>query len=158
MAGTRASALILAAGAVIAAGAIVGCAPERTPAATLDRAHENCANCRMQVSTQRFASQLVGPGEEPRFFDDLGCLSHYLQTHAAPRDAVVYVADHRTGEWVRGRMAVFTLVPSIDTPMGSHTIAHASAASRDQDRAAAGGEPVDRSVLFKGEVPDGPRE
>jgi copper chaperone NosL len=153
------SVLTLVAAVVVATGAIAGCASrQRTPAATLDPAHENCANCRMQVSAQKLASQLVGPGEEPRFFDDLGCLSTYLQTHAAPRGAVVYVADHRTGEWVRAAVAVFTRVPALETPMGSQTIGHASATSRDLDRAAAGGEPIDRSALFKGEVPDGPRE
>src|SRR5512138_2277211 len=137
----RGSSLLLAAG-VIALWSIAGCASQRTPPATLDAAHENCANCRMQVSTQKFAAQLVGSGEEPRFFDDLGCLSEYVAKQPTPQDAVAYVADHRTGDWVRAAEAVFTRVPSIDTPMGSHMIAHASAASRDQDGAASRGEAI----------------
>ncbi len=39
----------------------------------------------MAVSSARFASQIVAPGEEPRFFDDLGCLAAYLREHPARR-------------------------------------------------------------------------
>ena len=53
---------------------------------------------------------------------------------------MVFVADHRTGEWVDARRAVFTRT-SIDTPMASGLVAHADAASRDADPAAAGGQP-----------------
>ena len=72
------------------------------------------------------------------FFDEAGCLRDYLGSHATPADAVVYVADHRTGEWLNARTAVFTKT-SASTPMGSGLLAHADAASRDADPAAAGG-------------------
>ena len=75
------------------------------------------------------------------FFDELGCLRDYLGGHATPADAVVYVADHRTGEWVTARTAVFTKTAT-STPMGSGLLAHADAASRDADPAAAGGSAV----------------
>jgi copper chaperone NosL len=154
----QSSPTVTAALAMIGLVATLGCASSRTPPAMLDSAHENCSNCRMQVSSRQFASQLVGPGEEPRFFDDLECLSEYLKSHAAAPGGVVYVADHRTGEWARAATAVFTRVPSIETPMGSHIVAHGSAASRDQDQAVAGAEPIERSTLFNGDVPDGPRK
>ena len=90
----------------------------------------------------RTAAQLVSPGEEPLFFDDLGCLGRYLREHPVRRGAVAYVADHRTGRWVPAREAVYVLQPAASTPMDSHLLGYGSASSRDSDPAARGGRPV----------------
>ena len=112
----------------------------------------------MAVSSPRFASQIVAPGEEPRFFDDLGCLAAYLRDHASlPPGAVAYVADHRSGDWVPPSAAVFTSVPGLETPMGSHVVAHASASSRDADPASQRGTPVEPRAFFGRPLPDGTR-
>ena len=121
--------------------AVLACSRGPLGPAPLDTRNEACAHCRMAVSSQRFAGQIVAPGEEPRFFDDLACLAAYLRAHPLPRGALAYVADHRTGEWVPADRAQYSRA-SIDTPMGSHLIAHASAASRDLDPAARGAVPA----------------
>jgi copper chaperone NosL len=144
-----ASALVLLGALASACG---GAAPE--PAA-LDTRNEQCASCRMAVSDARFASQLVAPGELPRFFDDMGCLADYLKAGKAPAGAVAFVADHRTKAWIRADRAVYTRVAGLETPMGSHLIAHADAASRDADADARTGQPVSASELFGGAVPRG---
>jgi copper chaperone NosL len=96
----------------------------------------------MLVSDPRTAAQLVAPGEDTLFFDDLGCLSRYLREHPTRRGAIAYVADHRTGKWVPAREAVYVLQPSASTPMGSHLLSYGSASSRDSDSAARGGRSV----------------
>jgi copper chaperone NosL len=112
----------------------------------------------MAVSNPRFASQLVAPGEEPRFFDDLGCLAGYLLHHPGlPPGSAAFVADHRSGEWVPAASAVFTRVAGLDTPMGSHVLAHASAASRDADPDARGGSAADPHGFFGGLLPESSR-
>jgi copper chaperone NosL len=94
----------------------------------------------MAISEPRFAGQLVAPAEEPRLFDDIGCLGHYLKgSPAIPRGAVAFVADHRTRAWVRAGAAIYTRVESLATPMGSHLVAHADRVSRDADPDAKGG-------------------
>ena len=98
-----------------------------------------CAFCRMVISDRHFAAQLVAKGEEPRFFDDIGCLRDYVAGGAAPQDAVSYVADHRTGAWVLASRAVYTWSPKVATPMDSHLLAHADDASRGADTLAASG-------------------
>ena len=124
--------------------------------APLDTRNDACAECRMTVSAARFASQIVAPGEEPRFFDDLGCLAAHLRNRPPlPSGAVVYVADHRTREWAVAAAAVFTKAAGLDTPMGSGVVAHASSTSRDADPAAARGEPVDARVYFSAKLPGG---
>ena len=44
-------------------------------------------------------TQLVSPSEEPRFFDDVGCLATFLKSGGAPaKGQIAYVADHRSAE------------------------------------------------------------
>jgi copper chaperone NosL len=107
-----------------------------------------CSGCRMTISDRRTAAQIVSPSEDARLFDDLGCLRDYLADHRLPHDARVYVADHRTGEWVDASTAVFARVASVDTPMGSHVVAWRDQASRDGDAAAADAELLDRASLL----------
>jgi copper chaperone NosL len=135
--------------------ALVACGGGPPEPAALDTRNEQCASCRMAVSTALFASQLVAPGELPRFFDDLGCLGNYLKAGKAPAGATAFVADHRTKAWVRADRAIYTKVTGIETPMGSHVIAHADEASRDQDPDARGGSPVASAELFGPAGPPG---
>jgi copper chaperone NosL len=145
----------IAVGVTAAAIALAGCGEGAPQPAPLDTRNETCASCRMAVSDGRFASQLVAPGELPRFFDDLGCLGRYLKAGKAPGGAVAFVADHRTAQWIRAGRAVYTKLSALETPMSSHVIAHADAASRDQDPDARGGTPVSAAELFGPAGPPG---
>ena len=150
-AGRIAAALLISAGAV-------ACADGPAKPVSLSGPNEACRSCRMAVSNQRFAGQIVAPGEEPMFFDDIGCLSAYAQgSTPMPRGAAAYVADHRTGAWVPVATAIFTVVPGLETPMGSHVIAHGTAASRDADPDARGGTGAALAKLFPGGAPEGRR-
>lgn len=125
------------------------CARQATPA-ELDSANTACRYCRMQVSDVHFAAQIAVPGVESQFFDDIGCLVNYLKqedTQLPPR-AVAFVADHRTGAWVRASDAVFSRPVHLETPMGGGLIAHANEDSRRQDPAAAGGSPTSVTDVF----------
>jgi copper chaperone NosL len=122
---------------VVMAGA--ACRSGVPPPATLDTRNEQCRFCSMVVSSRFFAAQVIAPGEEPKFFDDLGCLAGWLKDHPLAQDATVYVADHRTGDWVPAASAVYSRVETLDTPMNSHLVAHATEASRTSDPAVGGG-------------------
>ena len=140
----------------LAALFVAGLACTRGPIqpVAVDTKNDACASCRMAVSDVRFAAQLVAPGEETRFFDDVGCLRDYLRRGPVLRPgSVAFVADHHTREWHRASGALFTRRDSLETPMASHLIAHGSAGSRDADPAAAGGTPVSALELFG---PSGP--
>ena len=137
----RWSTVLLLAIAAAACGRTV--APE-----PLDTRNDTCATCRMTVSDRHLAAQIVASGDEPRFFDDLGCLSQYLAAHPVPRDVAVFVADHRTGDWVPAERAVFSRLTQRSTPMASGLVAHESTASRSADAAAAGSTIVPATVVL----------
>ena len=131
------------------------CTQGPPPPANLERG-EACGSCRMAIADTRFAAQLVAPAEEPRYFDDVGCVRDYLAAGAArPPHRVVYVADHRTKAWVRAERAVYAKADGIETPMGSHLLAFADAASRDADPAARGGVAMSAADVFGRSLPEG---
>jgi len=133
---------------------LAACSRGPAQPSAVDTRYDSCASCRMAVSDARFAAQLAAPGEEPRFFDDIGCLRDYLEAKPRlSRGSVAFVADHRTREWVRASRALFTHRESLLTPMSSHLVAHASPTSRDGDPVAAGGTPRPASEVFG---PEGP--
>jgi len=126
---------------IVAAG-VLACSRGPAPPSPVDPRNDSCASCRMMVSDPRTAAQLITPGDEPLFFDDLGCLTRYLREHTPRRGAVSYVADHRTGTWIPASEAVYVLQPAASTPMGSHVLAYRDAASRDADPVARGSRPL----------------
>jgi copper chaperone NosL len=134
----------------------LGCGGRHLTPAALDTSNEPCRHCRMIVSDARLAAQIVAPGEEALFFDDIGCLRNYLQSTRPAADAVAFVADHRTSDWMRAVDAVYTRSRTLSTPMGSGLLAHRDAVSRAADPAAQGGEPLTWKTAFEGvRVPAG---
>lgn len=127
------------------------CARGTPEPAALDTRNERCRSCRMVVSDRRTAAQIVVPGEEPQFFDDLGCLRDRLgRGGPTPAHAAVFVADHRTAEWIRAERAVYGRSATVDTPMGSRLVAHASAASRAADTGVPDVVPVSAAEVLGG--------
>ena len=139
--------------------ALLACRAGDAAPAALDPGTETCRSCRMPVSDPSLAAQLSAPAEEPLFFDEAGCLRDFLRAAPTlPRGTTAFVADHRTGDWVRASLAVFSRCPSVATPMGSHLLAHADAASRDADPAARACASVSVEELFgPAGPPDGGR-
>lgn len=133
--------------------AVASCAGGPPQPVAIDLVNDVCAHCRMVISTQKTAAQLLAPGEEPKLFDDLGCLRSFLETAPAPEGSAVFVADHLTGDWVRLEDAVITEVPGLQTPMGSGLVAHRTTADRDRDPASRGGRPFDKAILLSGGRP-----
>lgn len=127
---------------------LVSCDGEPRPE-DLVKGRDLCASCRMPVSDLRFAAQITAPGELARFFDDPGCLGEFVRTgELKEKEAVAWVADHRTGTWVRADRAIYTRVPGLTTPMNHKLVAHENEASRDSDPDARDGQPVSLQEVF----------
>jgi len=140
--------------ALFVAAPVLACNAEGPEA--LVKGRDPCALCRMPVSDLHFAAQISAPGELPQFFDDPGCLGEFVRAgQFAKAKATAWVADHRTGDWVRADRAVYTRVPTLVTPMNHHLVAHKSASSRDADPDASGGSPVEPQEIFGPQGPPG---
>ncbi len=132
---------------IVALGCAIGCGGGAPVAVSLQPGTP-CSHCRMTVLDQKLASQLLAPGEEPRFFDDLGCLTAYLAAHPAEPRTRAFVADHMTGAWVDAARAAYSRSEAIATPMGSHLVAHADEASRAADASIRDARPLTAGSVF----------
>lgn len=141
--------MIRAAAAIVGLLSMAACRTADVHPASFDVAHEPCAHCRMTGSNGRAVAQLVVPGEEPLFFDDIGCLGDYLEKATVPATAVSFVTDYGTRAWVPTSSASFVRQASIDTAMGSHLIAFASSSARDASADAKGGQPVAVDTILR---------
>lgn len=81
-----------------------------------------CAYCRMAVSDQRFASEIVTDAGEALKFDDIGCLEQYESDHPVVKAATRFVKEYDTKGWLRWQDAV-VVTTGLSTPMGSGKVA-----------------------------------
>ena len=131
----------------LAIAMLAACASGSPQPQPLRIGEDACAHCRMTIVAMDTAAQIVEPGAEPIMFDEIGCLQQFLAGTSLSDRAGVFVADHRTHEWVDAVTAVFTRT-SMQTPMSSGLLAHADIGSRDSDPAAHAGMPVVASDIL----------
>ena len=135
------------------AALVAGCSGAAAPVAI--EKGTPCAFCRMTVSDLHLAGEVVAPGEEPRFYDDIGCLANDLRQRPASDGARAFVADFATGALLPAESAVYTRVASVPTPMSSHLVAHATPGARDGDARVRGGIPISGADVFGATLPGG---
>ncbi len=102
---------------------LTGCSsPDETGPGKIRWDQEVCERCAMAISDRNFAAQIRGgpAGERTRLykFDDIGCAVVWLEKQAWKEDprTEIWVADHRTGDWLDARKAWF--LPGPHSPMG----------------------------------------
>jgi copper chaperone NosL len=116
---------------IIAAAACGGGSLEPQP---LPLDEVDCARCGMRVSDLAHAAQVVAPGDEPRFYDDRGCLAK--DASALPADARLFVQLDGGAGWTDVREAYFAVPAEARTPMGYGVTAfRTEAEARRADRA-----------------------
>ena len=84
--------------------------------AVLDR--DVCHRCKMAISDKYYVSQIVNPNDGKRyFFDDIGCAVLWLQEQNATweKEALIYVADVKSGEWLDAKKALYS--DKMNSPM-----------------------------------------
>jgi copper chaperone NosL len=81
-----------------------------------------CSHCRMAISDQAFASEIITADGEVFKFDDLGCLERFKQNSTDLKLAATFVKDYETKNWLPYEHSVIVQT-SIRTPMGSGKVA-----------------------------------
>ena len=79
---------------------------------------DQCAQCRMAVSSDSFASEIITKNGEVFKFDDLGCQEKFVK-------------DYQTRIWLLKEKS-FIVLTSIKTPMGSGKVAVADSIQAKQ--------------------------
>jgi copper chaperone NosL len=102
---------------------------------------EECAQCQMVISDDRYAAQVVDQRGKTYKFDAIECMTAFLNGDrlAAGDIHSVWVADGRDA-WVRAEDAHFVHSENIRSPMGGGLTAHGTADAARQLHTEVGGE------------------
>ena len=74
---------------------------------------EPCAHCKMLVSDRRYAAQVMDDTGERHFFDDVGCMILWMDSHKTTAHA--WARSASSGAWLDARTAHY--VQGAKTPM-----------------------------------------
>lgn len=101
-----------------------GCSAQARTPEPVPLDHAECARCRMLISTEAGAGEILSSREDTRFYDDIGCLAADWGRRG-DRDSVAYV-KLAAGGWREARSAWFAQPAAARTPMGSGFVAFAT--------------------------------
>ncbi len=88
---------------------------------------DNCSDCRMAISNESFAAEIIDDGNEVFKFDDLGCMEHFRKNSPALSIRALFVKDYESRSWIPYEKS--TIVQTgVRTPMGSGKVAFMSSA------------------------------
>jgi len=112
---------------------LLGCRPKEIQPIDI-YPEDMCAHCRMAVSDQRFASEIISDKGEVFKFDDIGCLEEFFKMKPTTlMVAAVFYKDYATRTWVPAARA--TVVETrIATPMSSGKVAFADSSAAENFR------------------------
>lgn len=81
-----------------------------------------CSHCRMAISDQRFAAEIITVSDEVFKFDDLGCMERFKEKSGSLKIAATFVMDYETKNWIPCERSTIVQT-SIKTPMSSGKVA-----------------------------------
>lgn len=94
---------------------------------------DECQHCKMIISDNRFAAQLVTTKGKAIKFDAIECLAAY--THAQAQNiegALVWISNFNDpGKWLSAKQAIFIKSEVINSPMGASLLALATMEEAD---------------------------
>lgn len=88
-----------------------------------------CDYCKMAISEKRYAAELIDTEGQAFKFDDIGCMSNFVNRSNA-KAAAYFVMDFDERQWIKAEDAYYMRSPELTTPMKGSIVAF-----RNQSRA-----------------------
>ncbi|WP_312819594.1 nitrous oxide reductase accessory protein NosL [Kaistella carnis] len=100
---------------------------------------DQCDNCKMTISDQKYATELLTEKGRIYKFDDISCLKDYESSNPEnAKNAKTYVVDFPTGEFIETNTATLIKGGEIKSPMGGNTQAFKDKATAEKSAATLG--------------------
>ena len=96
------------------------------PEIVVDRS--TCSHCGMFVSEPAYAAAYQADGNDPRVFDDIGCMLDAVRSETAS-PITIWLQDAAGSGWMAAEEATFVASPRLRTPMSGGVIAYADASA-----------------------------
>jgi len=120
--------------ALLAAALLTGCgSSEFRPVDIFPE--DMCARCRMAVTDQRFACEIITRDHEALKFDDIACMEAFRIDHPETAVAAAFVKDFDSKIWISLDHAR-VVQTGVSTPMGSGRVAFADSLTAETFSAA----------------------
>jgi copper chaperone NosL len=92
-----------------------------------------CSRCRMAISQNRYAAELVDPDGNVWKFDDIGCMVRYTRDHSLnPRLQTYFVMDYQSQHWLDAGRAIYVRSGEIPSPMAGGIVAFENQANAEE--------------------------
>ncbi|NGP88769.1 nitrous oxide reductase accessory protein NosL [Fodinibius halophilus] len=90
---------------------------------------DECAHCKMMITDDRFASQIVTDKGKAIKFDAIECMAVYHRNHDSElKDAKLWVSNYeKPGQWLEASKAQYVKSEVVNSPMGESLLAFPSA-------------------------------
>lgn len=92
------------------------CSSSASEPAEIKQNRDRCDNCNMGIAELESAAQIILKSGEPVLFDDIGCMTQYIQTENPEYDAA-FVHDFHSREWIPFESSSFIQNGHIESPM-----------------------------------------
>ena len=127
---------------------LIGCSQEPVE---IHYGSDECAHCKMLISDERFASQIVTEKGKSLKFDAIECMAKYAGAHKSELESAAYwVSDFSLEtDWIDVNNARLVRSKVVKSPMGAGLVALSSDELLNAHLAQFEGEPVIWSDLVK---------
>lgn len=94
---------------------------------------DECTHCKMMITDNRFAAQLVTDKGKAYKFDAIECMSGYLEDHPELRPVTSGWIQNfdQPGTWIPAAKSYLVQSEVIRSPMGAHILAFSSEKARE---------------------------
>ena len=114
-----------------------------------------CVECNMVISEARFAAAYrMGDGTEKKF-DDIGGMLKHGRENSEIADAVAWVHDFHTEQWIEAQAAFYVPTRSVATPMAHGIVAFADLEIAREFAIGVDGEVIDWDTVLLLPIVDG---
>ena len=113
---------------------------------------ETCHQCRMAISQQEFAAEIVTRGGTVHYFDDIGCMARWTAENEPPEDGGWFVTDYDTHGWLDARTAYYVRSDQLSTPMSYGLAAFQTRAQAQATAKRVDGEIVEWMTVLEGDT------
>ncbi|NGP77531.1 hypothetical protein G3570_12860 [Balneolaceae bacterium YR4-1] len=112
---------------------------------------DECAHCKMMITNNRFASQIVTDTGKSIKFDAIECLADYTEEHKSElKTAKMWVSDfNNPGSWIEVGKANIVKSEVVKSPMGESLLAFENEDAMNEHLSEYPGEPVAWQSIVK---------
>lgn len=81
---------------------------------------DQCAHCKMMISDERFATQVISPKGKAVTFDAIECMVSWQKEQADTDGYQAWVSDYnKGGSWIKASQAIYVKSEVVSSPMGA---------------------------------------